>query len=59
MRAMAGAGWVAWWNGERLHGACGDVPPSEFEAAYWQRQEAPIAVAKPKPSSLHETQGDS
>jgi putative transposase len=29
----ATAEWVAWWNGHRLHGACGDVPPAEFEAA--------------------------
>jgi putative transposase len=42
---LATARWVAWWNRDRLHGACGDVPPAEFEAAYWQRQEAPIAVA--------------
>jgi transposase InsO family protein len=42
---LATARWVAWWNRERLHGACGDVPPAEFEAAYWARQEAPIAVA--------------
>ena len=42
---LATARWVAWWNRERLHGACGDAPPAEFEAAYWQRQEAPIAVA--------------
>jgi len=42
---LATARWVAWWNRERLHGACGDLPPAEFEAAYWARQEAPIAVA--------------
>ncbi len=42
---LATARWVAWWNRERLHGACADVPPTEFEAAYWQRQEGPIAVA--------------
>jgi len=42
---LATARWVAWWNRERLHSACGDVPPAEFEAAYWQRQETPIAVA--------------
>ena len=35
---LATAGWVAWWNAERLHGACGDIPPAEFEAAYHQRQ---------------------
>jgi len=42
---LATARWVAWWNRERLHGACGNLPPVEFEAAYWHRQEAPIAVA--------------
>ena len=34
---LATAAWVAWWNQQRLHGACGDVPPAEFEAAYHQR----------------------
>ncbi len=34
---LATAAWVAWWNADRLHGACGDVPPAEFEAAYHQR----------------------
>jgi len=36
---VATAAWVHWWNTTRLHGACGDVPPEEFEAA-WRRQEA-------------------
>ena len=35
---LATAAWVAWWNAERLHGACGDIPPAEFEAAYHSRQ---------------------
>lgn len=34
---LATAAWVAWWNAERLHSACGDIPPAEFEAAYHQR----------------------
>ena len=42
---LATARWVAWWNRERIHSACGDITPAEFEAAYWSRQEAPIAVA--------------
>lgn len=31
---LATAEWVAFWNTRRLHSACGDVPPGEFEAAY-------------------------
>jgi putative transposase len=31
---LATAAWVAWWNQERLHEACGYLPPAEFEAAY-------------------------
>ena len=41
---LATAAWVAWWNAERLHSACGDVPPSEFEAAYHQRLAATAAA---------------
>jgi putative transposase len=33
----ATAAWVAWWNTERLHEACGYVPPAEYEAAYHAR----------------------
>lgn len=31
---LATAEWVHFWNTRRLHGACGDIPPVEFEAAY-------------------------
>jgi putative transposase len=31
---LATAEWVHFWNTQRLHGACGDIPPAEFEAAY-------------------------
>jgi putative transposase len=34
----ATARWVHWWNTARLHEACGDIPPAEFEAAYHARQ---------------------
>ena len=27
--------WIDWWNNRRLHGSIGDVPPAEFEAAYY------------------------
>ena len=33
---LATARWVHFWNTTRLHGACGDIPPAEFEAAYRQ-----------------------
>jgi putative transposase len=41
---LATAAWVAWWNEERLHSACGDIPPAEFEAAYDQRLQASEAA---------------
>jgi putative transposase len=34
---LATARWVDFWNTRRLHSACGDVPPAEFEAAYHSR----------------------
>ena len=30
--------WVAWYNSERLHFACGNVPPKEFEENYHNQQ---------------------
>jgi putative transposase len=42
---LATAAWVAWWNAERLHSACGDIPPAEYEAAYHQRLSAATAAA--------------
>lgn len=41
---LATAAWVHFWNTRRLHGACGDVPPAEFEAAYHSRQAATEAA---------------
>ena len=41
---LATLAWVNWWNHRRLHGACNDVPPAEFEALYYaQRSEQPAA----------------
>jgi putative transposase len=31
--------WVAWYNTERLHSACGWIPPEEFEKNYYACQE--------------------
>jgi transposase InsO family protein len=33
---LATAEWAFWYNHERLHSWCGDVPPMEFEEAFWQ-----------------------
>lgn len=39
---VATAAWVHWWNTTRLHGACDDVPPEEFEQA-WHRAQKDVA----------------
>jgi putative transposase len=31
--------WVHWFNTARLHSALGDVPPDEFEAAFYAAQQ--------------------
>ncbi len=37
--------WVHWFNEQRLHGHCHDVPPAEFEAAFYAAQQpAPSGV---------------
>ncbi len=35
------AGWVDWYNARRLHSTIGNVPPDEFEAAYYAGHETP------------------
>ena len=32
---LATLSWVHWFNHQRLHSHCGDVPPAEFEAAFY------------------------
>jgi putative transposase len=36
---LATLGWVHWFNEDRLHSHCGDVPPAEFEAAFYAAQQ--------------------
>ncbi|TMR03795.1 hypothetical protein ETD83_09845 [Actinomadura soli] len=31
---MATMEWVAWYNSERLHSYCGNVPPAEYEETF-------------------------
>lgn len=41
---LATLGWVHWHNTSRLHGYLGDVPPAEFEAAFYatKRTDQPL-----------------
>jgi putative transposase len=41
---LATAEWVDWYNRRRLHGALGDIPPTEFEQLYQRRMEPPDAA---------------
>jgi len=36
---LATLSWVHWFNEQRLHGYCADVPPAEFEAAFYAAQQ--------------------
>ena len=36
---LATLAWVHWFNTDRLHGHFGDVPPAEFEAAFYAAQQ--------------------
>ena len=37
--------WVDWFNDRRLFGPIGQVPPAEYEQAYYRTQESPAMVA--------------
>jgi putative transposase len=41
--AFATMEWVAWYNNDRLHSACGYIPPKEFEENYYTQQDALVA----------------
>lgn len=42
---LATLAWVHWFNTERLHSSLGDLPPTEYEAAFYAAQQAaPIGV---------------
>jgi putative transposase len=44
--------WVNWFNRRRLHSACGDVPPAEFEEQYYRHNRGPEKV-EAEQLSLH------
>ena len=37
---LATAKWIDWYNNRRLHSSTGDLPPAEYEAAYYAGREA-------------------
>ena len=37
--------WVDWFNNRRLLEPIGNVPPAEFESAYYAQEETPVRVA--------------
>jgi putative transposase len=37
---LATLSWVHWFNEQRLHSHCDDVPPAEYEAAFYAAQQA-------------------
>ena len=42
--------WVHWFNENRLHSYCDDVPPAEFESAFYaDHQATPTGAGKPNP----------
>jgi transposase InsO family protein len=37
---LATMDWVSWYNEERLHSYCGDIPPKELEESYYKALES-------------------
>ena len=55
---LATLGWVHWHNTARLHGHCNDVPPAEFEAAFYAAQH-PDQLVESNNQNLYRSQWDS
>jgi putative transposase len=47
---VATAEWVSWYNNERLHSACGDIPPAEYENNWLMGQDHAIIIPEAKAS---------
>ena len=47
---VATAEWVSWYNDERLHSACGNVPPAEYENTWLMDQGRTIIIPEAKAS---------
>jgi transposase InsO family protein len=51
--------WVDWFNNRRLLEPIGDVPPAEFEQAYYQQQESVALAARLSTKCLRRSRGGS
>jgi putative transposase len=47
---VATAEWVSWYNDDRLHSACGNLSPAEYENAWLIRKSHPIIMPEAKAS---------
>ncbi len=47
---VATSEWVSWYNNERLHSACGDIPPAEYEKDWLMGQGHTIIEPEAKAS---------
>jgi putative transposase len=47
---VATAEWVSWYNNERLHSACGNIPPAEYEKDWLMGQAHTIIIPEAKAS---------
>jgi putative transposase len=47
---VATAEWVSWYNDDRLHSSCGDLPPSEYENAWLTHKDRTIIMPEAKAS---------
>jgi putative transposase len=47
---VATAEWVSWYNDDRLHSACGNIPPAEYENAWLSRNNHTIIMPEAKAS---------
>jgi putative transposase len=47
---VATAEWVSWYNNDRLHSACGNIPPAEYEKDWLMRQDHNPIILEAKAS---------
>lgn len=43
---LATFGWVDWYNTQRHHGHCGDIPPAEHETNYYAEHQPASATVE-------------